>query len=114
PNENGPNTEELISSIDYRFSDKQEDLISCDIVKGENYFEHDNADAAILVLEENLGFDQIFIDERTSGFDGFSLTGYPESKRKTDDKYDRHVIKSLISSNENLISLRLSVDHLGH
>lgn len=106
--------EELIAKVNFSYSNDQSNKIEFEIKKEENYFEHDDDDAAILVLEENLGFDQIFIDERTIGFDSFSLTGYPEGKRKADDQYDRQVIKSLISSDENLISLRLVVDHLDH
>lgn len=113
-NDDGPDTEKLKDRICYSLSNKQDTPIEIEIKTGENYFEHDNADAAILVLEQNLGFNHIFIDERTNGFDGFSLTGYPEGKRKADDQYDRQVIKSLISSDKNLISLRLFVDHLDH
>lgn len=112
--DNGPDTKELKDRIYYRLSTDQETPIEIEINKGENYFEHDNADAAILVLEENLGFDQIFIDERTSGFDGFNLTGYPNSKRRADDKYDKQAIRDLNSYNDSLIALRLVVNHLDH
>lgn len=113
--ERGQNTgKELLDKINFSYSNNQSNSQVFEIKKGENYFEHDDADAAILVLEENLGFNDIFIDDRTTGFDDFSLTGYPNSKRNADDKYDRHIINNLISSNDNLISLRLSVDHLGH
>ncbi|CAM3206246.1 ABC-three component system protein [Empedobacter stercoris] len=115
-NANGPDTDELVTTIKYSMSDNQNVPIEVSITEGENYFEHsdENIDAAILIINENLGFNQIFIDERTSGFEGFSLTGYPNSKRNANDKYDRQIINNLISSNENSISLRLSVDHLGH
>lgn len=113
-NDRGQKTNILTEKISFYFSYAQNDKKEIEVKKGENYFEHAAADAAILVLEENLGFDQIFIDERTIGFDSFSLTGYPEGKRKANDQYDRQVIKSLISSDENLISLRLVVDHLDH
>lgn len=114
-NDRGQNTgKELLDKINFSYSNNQSNSQVFEIKKGENYFEHDDADAAILVLEENLGFNDIFIDDRTTGFDDFSLTGYPNSKRNADDKYDRHIINNLISSNDNLILLRLSVDHLGH
>ena len=114
PNDQGRDKEVLLSSINYFYSDQQDNPISIEIKKGENYFEHDEADAAILVLEENLGFNQIFIDERKTGFNGFTLTGYPDSKRKVDDKYDKHLIRDLISSNDSIIGLRLVVNHLDH
>ncbi|HMU04102.1 MAG TPA: hypothetical protein PJ990_10775 [Saprospiraceae bacterium] len=114
--DNGPDTKELKTNISYYFSDSQNEPHEIEIINGGNYFEHpdENVDAAIIILDENLGFNQIFVDEKTIGFDGFNLTGYPEGKRKVDDQYDRQVIKSLISSDENLISLRLVVDHLDH
>jgi len=115
-NDRGADNEVLVSSVDYFFSDKQEDLISCDIKKGENYFEHsdENVDAAILILNENLGFNQIFVDERTTSFNEFNLTGYPNSKRNADDKYDKQIISDLNSYNDKLITLRLVVNHLDH
>ncbi|WP_313139103.1 ABC-three component system protein [Myroides sp.] len=106
--------EELIEKINFSYSNDQSTSIEFEIKKDENYFEHDVADAAILVLKENLGFNQIFVDERATGFDGFSLTGYPAIKRLANDKYDRQVINTLISSNTDLISLRLFIDHLDH
>jgi len=112
--ENGPDKKELKDSVSYRLSTHQENSVEVKVIKGTNYHEHDEADAAILVLNENLDFDQIFIDERTSGFDGFNLTGYPDSKRKAEDKYDKQAIKDLISYSENLVALRLVVNHLNH
>ncbi len=116
PNDNGPDTKELKTHINYRFSDNQNKLNEIEIIDKGNYFEHsaEDVDAAILILNENLGFNQIFIDEKTTGFNGFNLTGYPESKRNADDKYDKQLIRDLNSYNDNLISLRLVVDHLDH
>lgn len=111
---NGPDTKKLKDRINYRLSTDQKTTIEIEIKKGVNYYEHDDADAAILVLDKNLGFDQIFIDERTTGFDGFNLTGYPVSKRTADDKYDKHKISDLISYSSSLITLRLVVNHLDH
>lgn len=115
-NDNGPDTYELLTTINYSISDKQNTPIEVSINKGENYFEHsdENVDAAVLILNENLGFNNIFIDGRTNGFDGFNLTGYPNSKRNADDKYDKQVISDLVSSDESLITLRLVVNHLDH
>ncbi|NDV45891.1 hypothetical protein D0T49_02350 [Paludibacter sp. 221] len=112
--ERGRKTKELISKINFSYSNDQSNLIEFEIAKGQNYFEHDSADAAILVLEENLGFNQIFIDERTTGFDSFNLTGYPNCKRNADDKYDKLIISDLNSYNDSLITLRLVVNHLEH
>lgn len=113
-NNSGPDLYVLLTTINYSFSDKQTDSIPFEIRKGENYFEHTDADAAILVLEENLGFNQIFVDNRVNDFDGFNLTGYPDSKRNSDDKYDKQKIRELNSYNDNLIALRLVVNHLDH
>jgi len=114
-NERGQKTgEELIAKVKFSYSNDQSNPIEFEIKKDENYFEHDNADAAILVLEKNLGFNQIFIDEKTTGFEGFNLTGYPNSKRTADDKYDKQIIRDVNSYNDSLIALRLVVSHLGH
>lgn len=113
-NNRGQKINILTEKISFCFSDAQNDKKEIEVKKGENYFEHDNADAAILVLEENLGFNQIFIDERTTGFDGFNLTGYPNSKRNADDKYDKQIIRDLNSYDDSLIALRLVVNHLDY
>ena len=112
--DDGPNTKKLKTKISYSLSDNQNLPVEIEIKKDENYFEHDGADAAILVLDENLGFNQIFIDERTTGFDGFNLSGYPNSKRKADDQYDKQKISDLNSYSDSLITLRLVVNHLDH
>lgn len=112
--DNGPDTKELKDRISYRLSTDQETPIEIKLKKGVNYYEHYHADAAILVLDKILGFDQIFIDERNSGFDGFNLTGYPESKCMANDKYDKHAIRDLITYDNSLITLRLVVNHLDH
>jgi len=106
--------EELILKINLSYSNDQEKKIEFEIKKGENYFEHDEADAAILILNENLGYNQIFIDERTTGYNDFNLTGYPEIKRKSDDKYDKQPISDINNYNDKLIVLRLVVNHLDH
>lgn len=110
----GTDTKKLKSKVIYSFSDNQNQKHEISIIKGQNYFEHDIADAAILVLEENLGFNQIFVDDSTTRFTDFNLTGYPESKRNSDNKYDKHLINDVISSDEFLLALRLFVNHLEH
>lgn len=101
-------------NLSYSYNQEHKQVIA--ITKGQNYFEHsdDGIDAAILILDENLGFNQIFVDERTNNFDGFSLTGYPSNKRGVVEKYDKHLISDLNSFNPNLITLRLVVNHLDH
>lgn len=112
--DDGPNTSKLKSTINYSFSDNQNQKNEVEIIKDSNYFEHDIVDAAILVLDVNLNLNEIFVDDRTTGFEGFNLTGYPESKRNSDDQYDKQLISDLISYNDNLITLRLVVNHLDH
>ena len=114
--DDGPNTKDLKSTINYSFSDNQNQKNEVEIKIDGNYFEHSDVDidAAILVLEVNLNLNEIFVDNRTTNFEGFNLTGYPESKRTSNDQYDKQQIIDLISSNENLIKLRLVVNHLEH
>lgn len=114
--EDGPNTKELKSTINYSFSDNQNQKNEIVIIKDQNYFEHnhDDVDAAILVLDINLNLNDIFIDNRTTGFEGFNLTGYPESKRKSNNQYDKQLLRDLISYDDNIIALRLVVDHLDY
>lgn len=102
--------------ISLSLSNKQDEIEEIEIISGTNYFEHSNPliDAAILILDKNLNRNQIYIDEREKGFDGYNLTGYPNSKRKSSDKYDKQLISDLISCDDNLISLRLIVNHLDY
>lgn len=115
-NNGSADTKTLKAKVSYYFSDSQNDANEIEIINGQNYFEHpeDQIDAAILVLEKALGFDQIFIDERTTGFEDFNLTGFPENKRKSDDQYDKQIIRDLNNYNDKLITLRLVVNHLDH
>ncbi len=112
--DDGPNTSELKSTINYSFSDNQNQKNEVEIIKDSNYFEHDIVDAAILVLDVNLNLNEIFVDDRTTGLEGFNLTGYPESKRKSNNQYDKQLISDLINYDDNLIELRLVVNHLDH
>lgn len=114
--DNRSDTKELRPNISYYLSDNQNEPNQIDILNGVNYFEHsdENVDAAILILNENLGYNQIFTDEKTIGFDGFNLTGYPNCKRNADDKYDKQIIRDLNSYDDSLIALRLVVNHLDH
>lgn len=104
--------EELIAKINFSYSYDQGNPIEFTIKKKVNYFEHETADAAILIIDKIEGYDQIFIDERTDSFEGFSLTGYPNIKRNAEDKYDKHLISDLTNSDDEKIILRLNVNHL--
>ncbi len=115
-NDNAPDSEMIKKNISYYFSDTQSNPHEINITIGVNYFEHPNnvVDAAILILNENLGFNQIFTDARTTDFNGFALTGYPNSKRHSDERYDKQLINDINSYDDNLITLRLVVNHLDH
>lgn len=104
PNDRGADKEILLSSIDYYFSDRQDVSITFEIKKGENYFEHsdENVDAAILILNENLGFNQIFVDENCIAYDECFLCGYPTKIDKNkNDKYSNHQINRKINTTNN-------------
>ncbi len=115
-NDRGIDEAFLKSRIDLSFSEAQSEKESIEIKKGENYFENedDQIDAAILIIDNNFEYNQIYIDENQTFFDGYSLTGYPESKRTAPDQYNKYKILELISSNDKILSLRLVVTHLAH
>lgn len=115
-NERGISEETLKTSIDLAFSNSQDNKTKLEIKSGENYFEHadDKIDAAIFLIDTDSEYNQIYLDESPSVFDGFNLTGYPLSKRNAPDKYNKYKITELISSDETRLSLRLSVAHLNH
>ena len=101
--DDGPNTSELKSTINYSFSDNQNQKNEVEIIKDSNYFEHDIVDAAILVLDVNLNLNEIFVDDRTTGLEGFNLTGYPESKRKSNSPLFFAYKSSIFFRNKHLI-----------
>ena len=115
-NDRGITENVLKSTIDLSFSDAQDNKESIEIKKGENYFEHSDGqiDAAILIINDISKYNQIYTDENPSTFDGFSLTGYPESKRAILDKYNKYRITELISYNDDILNLRLVVSHLAN
>ena len=45
---------------------------------------------------------------------GYNMAGFPESRRASDDKYNKYKISDIISSDQNILSLRLEVAHLSH
>ena len=113
--ERGGKKSEVKKEITLRFSDSQNEEQVIEIKNGENYFEHSESsiDAAILLLPDIEGYNQIFIDSYTSS-NGYNMAGFPESRRASDDKYNKYKISDIVSSDENILSLRLEVAHLSH
>ena len=113
--ERGGKKSEVKKEITLRFSDSQDEEKVIEIKNGENYFEHSESsiDAAILLLPDIVGYNQIFIDSYTSS-NGYNMAGFPESRRASDDKYNKYKISDIISSDQNVLSLRLEVAHLSH
>jgi hypothetical protein len=118
PNERGKDTKELKISICYYFSDKQNKPNKIEIIKEENYFEHpdENIDAAILILNENLGFNQIFIDNDCVAFNECLLCGYPSKiDGNTNDRYSNHQINRKIdNTNNGYFRLETNFGNLNH
>ena len=114
--DNGPDTKELKDRISYGLSTNQETSIQIELNKGVNYYEHDHADAAILVLDENLGFDQIFIDENCTAFNECLLCGYPSKiSGSKNDKYSNHQIFRKIDTTSNgYFRLETNFGNLNH
>lgn len=115
-NNNGPDTKKLKDRISYSLSNKQDIPIEFEIKGGENYFEHGNADAAILVLEESLGFDQIFVDENCNAFNECLLCGYPSKiDDNKNDRYSNHKINRTIdTTNNGYFRLEINFGNLNH
>ncbi len=113
--ERGGKKNEVKKEITLRFADSQNEEKVIEIKNGENYFEHfeSSIDAAILLLPDIVGYNQIFIDSYTSS-NGYNMAGFPESRRASDDKYNKYKISDIISSDQNVLSLRLEVAHLSH
>ena len=88
--DNGPDTKERKTNINYYFSDSQDRANEVEIINGGNYFEHPdiNVDAAILILNEKLSFNKIFVDEDCIAFNECLLCGYPT--KINDNKNDRY------------------------
>lgn len=115
-NANGPDTDELVTTIRYSMSDNQNVSTEVSIIKGENYFEHDNADAAILILNENLGFNQIFVDEDCMAFNECFLCGYPSKiDNNKNDRYSNHQVNRKIdTTNNGYFRLETNFGNLNH
>ena len=113
---NGPDTKELKDRIYYRLSTDQGTPIEVRVDKGVNYYENDHADAAILVLDKNSGFDQIFIDENCTAFNECLLCGYPSKIfGNTNDRYSNHRISRKIdTTNNGYFRLETNFGNLNH
>ena len=111
--ERGGKKSEVKKEITLRFSDLQNEEKIIEIKNGENYFEHSESsiDASILLLPDIEGYNQIFIDNDLSPI-GYNMAGFPQSRRASDDKYNKYKISDIVSSDENVLSLRLEVAHL--
>jgi hypothetical protein len=108
----------LMPSIDYSFSDKQNEPISVEIKKGKNYFEHtdENVDAAILILNEALAFNKIFVDENCLAFNECLLSGYPgKIEYNKNDRYSNHQItRKIDTTNNGYFRLETNFGNLNH
>ncbi len=115
--DHGPNTKVLKTNISYYLSDNQNEPHKVEILNDENYFEHKNADAAILVLGEKLdGFDQIFADENCVFFNECLLCGYPTKiDDNKNDRYSNHQIHRKVSTTNNgYFRLETNFGNLNH
>ena len=116
PNDTGSDTKELVTTIKYSMSDNQNNSTDVLITKGTNYFEHDDVDAAILVLEENLGFNQIFIEEACMAFNECFLCGYPgKINDNRNDRYTNHLInRKIVTTDNGYLRLETNFGNLNH
>ncbi|MCD1118109.1 ABC-three component system protein [Chryseobacterium turcicum] len=117
-NDRGQKTNILTEKISFYFSYAQNDKKEIEIKIGENYFEHsdENIDAAILILNENLGLNQIFVDENCIAFNECLLCGYPNKINDNDnDKYSNHQINRKIdTTNNGYLRLETNFGNLNH
>ena len=114
--DNGPDAKELKDSVSYSLSTNQGTPIEVKLNKGANYYEHDEADAAILVLDENLGFDQICIDENCMAFNECLLCGYPSkiSDNKNDRYSNQQISRKIDTTNNGYFRLETNFGNLNH
>lgn len=117
-NDDGPNTKELKDIISISYSDAQNAPNDIDIKKDENYFEHPdaNVDAAVLIINENLGYNQIFVDEDCIAFNECLLCGYPSKiDGNKNDRYSNHQINRKINTTNNgYFRLETNFGNLNH
>jgi|GEM_PF-530806 len=115
-NDRGQKINILTEKISFCFSDAQNDKKEIEVKKGANYYEHDHIDAAILVLDENLGFDQIFIDENCMSFNECLLCGYPSkiSDNKNDRYSNQQISRKIDTTNNGYFRLETNFGNLNH
>lgn len=116
--DNGPDTKELKAKISYFFSNSQNEPNEIEIIYGQNYFEHssENVDAAILILNGNLGFNKIFVDEDCIAFNECLLCGYPSKIGDNEnDRYSNYQINRKVdTTNNGYFRLETNFGNLNH
>lgn len=109
---------ELKHKINLSFSSNQETNQEITILKGQNYFEHSDGgiDAAILILNENLGYSQIFVDEECIAFNEYFLCGFPDNiADNKNDRYSNYQINRKIdTTNNGYYRLQTNFGNLNH
>jgi hypothetical protein len=117
-NDNGPDTKKIKGNISLSLSTTQDEKEEIEIIKGTNYFDHSNVniDAAILVLDKHLGFNQIFVDEDCIAFNECLLCGYPSKiDDNKNDRYSNHQINRKINTTNNgYFRLETNFGNLNH
>lgn len=117
-NDRGQKIKILSEKISFYFSDTQNNEKEIEIKKGENYFEHSDGDvdAAILILNENLNFNQIFVDEDCAAFNECFLCGYPgKISDNKNDRYSNHQINRKVdTTNNGYFRLETNFGNLNH
>ncbi|OOV29144.1 hypothetical protein BXU11_04260 [Flavobacterium sp. LM5] len=108
----------LKHKINLCFFNTQNELKEIEITNGVNYFEHSDADndSAILILNENLGYNQIFVDEDCIAFNECLLCGYPSKiDDNKNDRYSNHQINRKIdTTNNGYFRLETNFGNLNH
>ena len=116
-NDCGVDTKIIKEKISLSFSNKQHEQKEIDIIKGTNYFEHSDhgVDAAILILNESLEYNQIFVDEFCIAFNECLLCGYPT--KITENKNGRYInykINRKIDLTNGYFRLETNFGNLNH
>ncbi len=114
----GQKISSLTEKISFCFSNAQNDKKEIVVEKGRNFFEHhdDEVDAAILILNENLGFDKIFVDGDCIEFSECLLCGYPSKiDDNKNDRYSNHQInRKIVTTNNGYLRLETNFGNLNH
>lgn len=116
PNTRGTDENRLLPKINYSFSNNQNTSTEIEVKLEQNYFEHQDTDAAILILNENLGINQIFVDEKCNFFNECFLCGYPSKiEDNNNDRYTNYQINRKIdNTNTGYFRLETNFGNLNH